>query len=74
MSVTEHRQEASRQVAAMEPRKQGCLLPSQIPNELPTEGNNEDNIDVFPSNTKYKAASCALKKKIEKLVRYLNEI
>ena len=72
--MTEHRQEASTQVAAMEPRGQGCLLPSQMPKELPVEGNNEDNIEVFPSDTKYKAASCGLKKRIEKLVRYLNEI
>ena len=81
LSVTEHRQEASPQVAAMEPSRRGCLLPSellkelpdalpsQLPKELPVEGNLEGNIDIFPSDTKYKAASCRLKKKIEKLVR-----
>ena len=79
--MAEHRQEASTQVAAMEPRRRGCLLPSellkelpdalpsQLPKELPVEGNNKDNIDVLPSDTKYKDASCRLKKKIEKLVR-----
>ena len=78
--VTEHRQEASPQVAAMDPSIRGCFLPSELPKELPdalpkelpiempTEGNNEENIDVLPSDTKYKDASCRLKKKIRDMV------
>ena len=68
--VTEHQREASPWVTAMEPSRRGCLLPSELPKELPVEG----NIDALPSDTKYKDASCRLKKRIETMVRYMNRI
>ena len=77
--VTEHQREASPRVAAMEPSRRRCFLPSELPKELPDalpkelpidlEDNKEGNIDFFPFDTKYTAAGCRLKKKIEKMVR-----
>ena len=76
--MTEHKQEASPRVEAMEPSRRGCLLPRELPNEgnnngnieLHKEGNNNNNgnIDFFPLYSKYTAATCRLKKKIGKMV------
>ena len=77
--MTEHKQEASPRVEAMEPSRRGCLLPRELPNEgnnngnieLHKEGNNNNNngtIDFFPLYSKYTATTCRLKKKIGKMV------
>ena len=64
--MTEHKQEASPRVEAMEPSRRGCLLPRELPNkgnnngniELHKEGiNNNGNIDFFPLYSKYTAAA-----------------
>ena len=60
--MTEHKQEASPRVEAMERSRRGCLLPRELPNkgnnngniELHKEGiNNNGNIDFFPLHNVY---------------------